>query len=86
MFVASSNVSPDFFGAATKRKNSRDLLQRYFRPRQGMSLSPLVDQFAIEVNTAARADGLIVRMYGKDTGPSGSQIDNVALAVGYSVN
>jgi hypothetical protein len=39
-----------------------------------------------EVNTAAGADGLIVRMYGKDTGPSASQIDNVALAVGYSVN
>src|SRR5438128_135452 len=51
MSVASSNFSPDFFGAATKRRNSRDLLQRYFRPRQVMSLSPLVDQLAIEVKT-----------------------------------
>src|SRR5213075_2912762 len=54
MFVASSNVSPDFFGAAAKRKNSRDLLQRYFRPRQVMSFSPLVDQLAIDVKTAVR--------------------------------
>src|SRR4029434_3113438 len=54
MLVASSNVSPELFGAFTKRKNSRDLLQRYFRPRQVMSLRPLVDQFAIEVKTAAR--------------------------------
>src|SRR5438270_5567490 len=54
MFVASSNVSPDFFGAATKRKNSRDLLQRYFLLRQVMSLSPLVDQLAMEVKTAGR--------------------------------
>src|ERR1700731_2572031 len=53
MFVASSKVSPAFFGAATKRKNSRDLLQRYFRRRQVMSFSPLVDQFAMEVKTAA---------------------------------
>src|SRR2546430_3755890 len=54
MFVASSNVSPDFFGAATNRRNSRDLLQRYFLLRQVMSLSPLVVQLAIEVKTAAR--------------------------------
>src|SRR6266404_6975768 len=54
MFVASSNVSPDFFGAAANRRNSRDLLQRYFRPRQVMSFSPLVDQLAIDVKTAAR--------------------------------
>src|SRR5438132_14246619 len=54
MLVASSKASPDFFGAATNRKNSRDLLQRYFRPRQVMSFSPLVDQFAMEVKTAAR--------------------------------
>src|SRR5216683_3490719 len=54
MFVASSKVSPALFGAATKRKNSRDLLQRYFRPRQVMSFRPLVDQLAIEVKTAAR--------------------------------
>src|SRR5258707_4915934 len=54
MLVASSKVSPDFCGAATKRKNSRDLLQRYLRPRQVMSLSPLVDQFAMDVKTAAR--------------------------------
>src|SRR5205807_8187253 len=59
MLVASSNVSPAFFGAATKRKNSRDLLQRYFFPRQVMSFRPLVDQFAIEVQTAA---GLGVRL------------------------
>src|SRR5438046_5602679 len=54
MFVASSNVSPAFFGAATNRMNSRDLLQRYFSPRQVMSFSPLVDQFATDVKTAAR--------------------------------
>src|ERR1700757_2345021 len=54
MFVANSNGSPLFFGAVTKRRNSRDLLQRYFSPRQVMSLSPLVDQFAIEVRTAVR--------------------------------
>src|SRR5256885_3122851 len=54
MLVASSKVSPLFFGAATKRKNSRDLLQRYFRRRQLMSFNPLVDQLAIEVKTAAR--------------------------------
>src|ERR1700674_2846655 len=54
MFVASSNVSPAFFGAATKRRNSRDLLHRYFSPRQVMSFNPLVDQFATEVKTAAR--------------------------------
>src|SRR5206468_213927 len=53
MFVASSKVSPAFFGAATNRKNSRDLLQRYFRPRHVMSSKPLVGQFAIEVKTAA---------------------------------
>src|SRR6266487_2019580 len=52
MFVASSKASPDRFGAATKRKNSRDLLQRYFRRRQVISFNPLVDQFAIEVKTA----------------------------------
>src|SRR2546422_6904364 len=56
MSVASSNVSPAFFGAPTNRMNSRDLLQRYFSPRQVMSLSPLVDQFATDVKTAA-ADG-----------------------------
>ena len=59
MLVASSNVSPASFGAATKRRNSRDLLQRYFSPRQVMSFSPLVDQFATEVNTAAREGGAI---------------------------
>src|ERR1700730_6778531 len=54
MLVASSKVSPAFLGAATKRKNSRDLLHRYLRRCQVMSFNPLVDQFAIEVNTAAR--------------------------------
>src|SRR6266403_5461728 len=54
MLVASSSASPPLFGAAAKRKNSPDLLQRYFRPRQVMSFNPLVDQFAIEVKTAAR--------------------------------
>src|SRR5213592_5186861 len=53
MFVASSNVSPAFFGAAIKRRNSRDLLQRYFCPRQEISFNPLVDQLATEVKTAA---------------------------------
>src|SRR3954454_4576539 len=57
MSVASSKASPLFFGAATKRRNSKDLLQRYFLPRHEMSFKPLVDQFAIEVRTApGRAD------------------------------
>src|ERR1043166_10288025 len=68
MFVASSNVSLDFFGAATKRKNSRDLLQRYFRPRQVMSFNPLVDQFAIEVKTAARCGARLVFQRSVTTG------------------
>ena len=54
MSVASSNVSPAFFGAATNRRNSRDLLQRYFLPRHAMSFNPLVDQLATDVKTAAR--------------------------------
>src|SRR5436190_5833132 len=54
MLVAISNISPAFFGAAMNRRNSRDLLQRYFLPRQAMSFKPLVDQFATVVNTAAR--------------------------------
>src|SRR3984893_15355803 len=54
MLVASSKVSPACFGAATKRRTSRDLLQRYFSPRQVMSFNPLVDQLATEVKTAAR--------------------------------
>src|SRR5213075_604494 len=53
MLVAISNISPAFFGAAMNRRNSRDLLQRYFLPRQAMSFKPLVDQFATVVNTAA---------------------------------
>src|SRR4051794_20280244 len=53
MLVASSNDSPDFLGAATKRMNSRDLLQRYLSPRHSISFSPLVDQLATDVNTAA---------------------------------
>src|SRR5262249_10088379 len=54
MLVAISNASPAFFGATINRRNSRDLLQRYFLPRQVMSFKPLVDQFAIVVNIAAR--------------------------------
>src|SRR5258708_32133365 len=54
MLVAISNVSPGSFGAETNRRNSRDLLHRYFLPRHVMSFKPLVDQFAIGVNTAAR--------------------------------
>src|SRR3954453_13974088 len=57
MFVASSNFSPAFFGALIKRRNSRDLLHRYFSPRHVMSFNPLVDQFATDVKTAAD-DGL----------------------------
>src|SRR5450631_4326429 len=53
MLVASSSGSLDFFGAATNRMNSRDLLQRYFSPRHSISFSPLVDQLATDVNTAA---------------------------------
>src|SRR5947209_1680150 len=53
MLVASSKVSFASLGAATNRRNSRDLLQRYFFPRQVMSWRPLVDQFAMELNTAA---------------------------------
>src|SRR5260370_38504716 len=54
MLVAISNVSPASFGAETNRRNSRDLLHRYFLPRHVMSFKPLVDQFATVVNTAAR--------------------------------
>src|SRR5215475_2584489 len=54
MFVAISNVSPASFGAEMNRRNSRDLLHKYFLPRHVMSFKPLVDQFAIVVNTAAR--------------------------------
>src|SRR5947209_9706984 len=68
MLVASSNVSPAFFGAATKRKNSRDLLQRYFRPRQVMSFNPLVDQFAMEVRTAAGLGARLVFQRSVTTG------------------
>src|SRR3954470_22343009 len=53
MSVASSKVSPDFLGASTKRKNSSDLLQRYFSSRQVISFLPLVDQLAMELKTAA---------------------------------
>src|SRR6267143_488601 len=60
MLVASSKISPDPFGAATKRKNSRDLLHRYFRRRQVMSFNPLVDQFAIEVKTAVNRGARLV--------------------------
>src|SRR5687768_15834128 len=52
MSVASSKVSPAFLGAATNRRNSRDLLHRYFSPRHSMSFNPLVDQLATEVKTA----------------------------------
>src|SRR5438552_12617711 len=68
MFVASSNVSPAFFGAARKRKNSRDLLQRYFSPHQVMSFNPLVDQFATEVKTAARDGARFVLQRSVTTG------------------
>src|SRR5262245_24520735 len=54
MLVAISNVSLASLGAAMNRRNSRDLLHRYFLPRHVMSFKPLVDQFAIVVNTAAR--------------------------------
>src|ERR1700724_3459256 len=53
MSVASSKVSPARLGAATNRRNSRDLLQRYFSPRHSISFSPLVDQLATDVKTAA---------------------------------
>src|SRR6266513_169177 len=52
MLVASSNVSPAFAGAATNRRNSRDLLQRYRFPRHEISFKPLVDQFAMDVKIA----------------------------------
>src|SRR6476659_3640043 len=62
MLVAISNVSPASFGAPTRRRNSRDLLHRYFLPRQVMSFKPLVDQFATVVNTAAReAERVVVQ-------------------------
>src|SRR5215831_18755202 len=54
MLVAISKVSAASFGAEMNRRNSRDLLHRYFLPRHVMSFKPLVDQFAIVVNTAAR--------------------------------
>ena len=37
MSVASSNVSPERSGAAAKRRNSSDLLHKYFSPRQTIS-------------------------------------------------
>src|SRR5207244_3024543 len=68
MFVAISNVSPAFFGAEMKRRNSRDLLQRYFRPRHEISFKPLVDQLATVVNTAAREGERFVRQKSVTTG------------------
>src|SRR5215470_4875997 len=68
MFVANSNTSPAFFGAAMKRRNSRDLLQRYFLPRHAMSFKPLVDQLATDVNTAAREGERLVRQRSVATG------------------
>src|SRR5437667_12763454 len=68
MFVASSNVSPDSLGALIKRKNSRDLLHRYFDPRQIISFKPLVDQFATEVKTAAREVARLVFQRSVTTG------------------
>src|SRR5437868_4090674 len=76
MFVAISNVSPALFGADMKRRNSRDLLQRYFRPRQVISFNPLVDQFATVVNTAARGGELFVFQKSVTTGCRvGSQLN-----------
>src|SRR6266496_2321838 len=76
MFVASSNVSPAFLGAATKRRNSRDLLQRYFRPRHEISFKPLVDQFATVVNTATREGDRFARHRSVTTGCRvGSQLN-----------
>jgi hypothetical protein len=68
MLVASSKISPDFFGAETKRKNSRDLLQRYLSPRQVMSFKPLVDQFATDVKTAVRGGARCVFQRSVTTG------------------
>src|ERR1700749_2738062 len=68
MLVAISNVSPASFGAERNRRNSRDLLQRYFLPRHVMSFKPLVDQFAIVVNTAAREGALGVFQRSVTTG------------------
>src|SRR3982751_3289920 len=68
MSVASSKVSPERFGAATNRRNSRDLLHRYFSPRQVMSFSPLVDQLAMEVNTAVPAGRFVVFQRSVTTG------------------
>src|SRR5438309_11750271 len=66
--VANSKVSPAALGALINRKNSADLLQRYFLPRHWMSLSPLVDQFATEVKTAARIGLFCVRHKSVTTG------------------
>src|SRR5260370_41629205 len=68
MLVASSNVSPAFFGAAMNRRNSRDLLQRYFLPRHVMSFSPLVDQLATDVNTGPPEGARLVRQRSVTTG------------------
>src|SRR5215475_215157 len=56
MLVAISNVSPASWGAEMNLRNSRDLLHKYFFPRQVMSFNPLVDQFATVVKTAATED------------------------------
>src|ERR1700737_149545 len=82
MSVASSNVSPAFFGAAMKRRNSRDLLQRYFLPRHLMSFRPLVDQLATDVNTAARGGGGLGRQRAVTTGWRGGSHFNPWVGTG----
>src|SRR5437762_14194264 len=82
MFVASSNVSPAFFGAAMKRRNSRDLLQRYFLPRDVMCFRPLADQLATDVNTAARVGERAVRHRSVTTGCRGGSHFNPWIGTG----
>ena len=60
MFVAISTGPPIRCGASMKRRNSSDLLQRYFSLRHSMSFSPLVFQFAIVVKTASSGGGVSV--------------------------
>src|ERR1700710_1995697 len=57
MSVASSSVSPAYLGASMNLRNSKVLLQRYFSPRQTMSLRLLVFQLAMEGKTASAGGG-----------------------------
>src|SRR5713101_4057472 len=68
MFVASSKVSPDLLGGPPMLKKKSDLLQRCVMSLQVMSFNPLVDQFAMEVRTAAGLGAWLVFQRSVTTG------------------